>query len=612
MRGIRSAAPHAPGFSMASTVVIAHTCSGLGDLMKQRGLIALAVCALAAAALTPVAQAAVADDRAPALEGRQAQLPGAYCEWGTEPAQEIPRIEYSRGYLYGPDWLLDHPSPYECSLGPAWTPVMHYHPYSYVQASSALYGAQSGDLRMCTSLADPECAPGKWVELYAESALGVCATSTDFNCVERLEVIDPSGAVQQARYLRGFPAAPGVPEFNQGGVFMPAGGSTPLWEYDVPGGTARILSVGKTDAVFRVSGGRWTMASPSALFKFILRPVTIDSKPGIPKPTMALRTDPNTGAERLDRVGWNHPDAMGCAAIDQGECARDVDFPKDYRYRVVLRMRDASSMYLNGAVSEPLAYSEKVEGGHRFTIEAAPSPVLGMAGWIPKSQVPRSLVDGVFDKLGFNYNWEVDFDAASHRPLGRGGVDALAWLSALMPYFGDRASFVVDSWYVENTPTLGQYTSQCTSQSKGEFIGIVSSNATAYTGDPPTYDAATSTLKYEVAGPHYMPDGTTLSRGRYSINMNANFVKCLLGVDKVPSVARVELTYPDGEASAATLALKQDKNWLRLYYENFTFSSPTVSVKFPKSFTCFKGKGKRVQSKKFTGFECPKGWRPKR
>ena len=159
---------------------------------------------------------------------------------------------------------------------------------------------------------------------------------------------------------------------------------------------------------------------------------------------------------------------------------------------------------------------------------------------------------------------------------------------------------------------LGRYTSQCTDQGRGEFIGIVASNATAYTGDPPTYDAATSTLKYEVAGPHYMPDGTTLSRGRYSINMNANFVKCLLGVDQIPSVAKVELIYPDGEASTATLALKQDRNWLRLSYENFTFSNPTVSVKFPTSLTCYRGKGKKVQSKTFTAFACPKGWRPKR
>ncbi|MEK9737432.1 MAG: hypothetical protein VW239_08935, partial [Candidatus Nanopelagicales bacterium] len=160
--------------------------------------------------------------------------------------------------------------------------------------------------------------------------------------------------------------------------------------------------------------------------------------------------------------------------------------------------------------------------------------------------------------------------------------------------------------------SLGQFTSRCLDKSKGEFIGIVSSNATAYTGDPPLYDASKQALSYEVAGPHFMPDGAALSKGRYAINMNAEYVQCILGVDKVPSVARVELIYPDGEASAATLALTQDKNWLRLVYENFTFSSPTVSVKFPKSLTCVKGKGKKAKTKKVVAFSCPRGWKPKR
>ena len=75
---------------------------------------------------------------------------------------------------------------------------------------------------------------------------------------------------------------------------------------------------------------------------------------------------------------------------------------------------------------------------------------------------------------------------------------------------------------------------------------------------------------------------------------------------------RVELIYPDGEASAATLAIKQDRNWLRLVYENFTFSNPTVSVKFPKTLTCTKGKGKKAKIKQVTAFQCPKGWKPKR
>ena len=568
--------------------------------------------ALVAAVLTPVAQAApppVSATDAPVTPAAS----GADCEWGTEPAAVIPHVDYPRGYLDGGHWRRDYDSPYECALGPAWTPVMQGYPYSLVQATSEEYGVPWADQRLCTGIADPRCAPGEWKELYAESALGFCAEATDFHCVESLEVIDANGQAQRARFLRGFPQTPEIPEFEDGGNFFPAGGSVPLWEYDTPQGTARMLTVGKMDNVFRIRDGRWTLVSPTALFKFVLRPVTIESRPGIPKPNVDERIDPSTGKTVVSRLGWERPQAVGCAAIEQDECAMEAAFPEGYRYRVTLRLRDEASMYLNGALDMPVAFSDKIPGGHRFTVEAAPSPVLGMAGWIPKSQIPRSLVDQVFAELGFNYNWELDFQAASHKSLGRGGRDSLAWLKALLPYFGDRASFVVDAWYFENTPPSPvQNMQECLLRGKGEFVGIVSSNATAYTGDPPAYDAATSTLKYEVAGPHYLPDGTTLSKGRYSINMNAEYVKCLLGVDKVPSVARVELIYPDGEGSAATLALQQDKNWLRLHYENFTFSSPTVSVKFPTSLTCFKGKGKKVQSKKFVAFECPKGWRPKR
>ncbi|MFM8774657.1 MAG: hypothetical protein ACKOFP_12680, partial [Actinomycetota bacterium] len=324
-------------------------------------------------------------------------------------------------------------------------------------------------------------------------------------------------------------------------------------------------------------------------------------------------------------------DNRDCVAIETGECAAESTFPTGYRYRVTIRMRDIASMYLNGALDNPVAYTQALSGGHTFTIEAGASPLLGMAGWIPKAQVPRSLIDATFGAIGGHRNWDMESHGISGQPLGRGGIEPLAWLNALMPYFNSRASFIVDAWYVENTPTQGRYTAQCINGAKGDFIGIVASNATAYTGDPPTYDASSSTLSYEIAGPHFMPDGTTVAKGRYSINMNAEFVKCILGVDKVPSVARVELVYPDGEASAATLALKQDKNWLRLVYENFLFpdppafatagtrrsraasvENPTVKIQFPGAITCVKGVGKKAQMKTFIAFTCPKGWRPKK
>jgi len=581
--------------------------------MLRTAAAALATSALLGGLLVLPAQAApvpVAASQVPVAAEAPPLPSGKDCDWGTATSVIAPPAPTARGYLRGDDWRRDYEPPVECAIGPAWTPLLHHYPYSKVIARSG-YGGRGIANVLCDGVLDTRCDAGDWAQLQTQSVMDYCAVSSDFNCIETLEVLDGQGTAQQATYVRGFPETPEFAEFQAPGAFVPAGGSVPMWEYSSGGNLQRILTMGMTTSVFRSAAGRW-MQLPGDQFTFALVPVQVQPRPGVPKPRMVEQIDPSTGLPGVNRIGWGDPATVGCAAFDIGECAIDVPFPADHRFRVTLRMRDTAGMYVNGAVDEPVAYSEKVDGGHRFVLEAGPSPVLGLAGWVPKEQVPRNVIDAVFSSLGNRGSWDIDFDAASYRSLGRGGREPLAWLKALLPYFGDRASFVVDAWYVENTPSLGQYTSQCLNQGRGEFIGIVSSNATAYTGDPPTYDQSTGTLKYEVAGPHYMPDGVTLSTGRYSINMNADFVKCLLGVEKVPSMARVELIYPDGEASAATLAVKQDKNWLRLYYENFTFSSPTVSVKFPKSLTCFKGKGKKVQGKNFVAFDCPKGWRPKR
>ena len=75
-------------------------------------MLRVAAATLAAAALTAVVVVPTALAVPPPIASAQTQIPaataGADCEWGTEPAGVIPQINYSRGYLYGPDWGLDH------------------------------------------------------------------------------------------------------------------------------------------------------------------------------------------------------------------------------------------------------------------------------------------------------------------------------------------------------------------------------------------------------------------------------------------------------------------------------------------------------------------------
>lgn len=538
-------------------------------------------------------------------------MSGASCVWGSQLAGPIPSVDYTTSYTNGTNWRLANPSPYDCALGPDWLPFHRDHQVSHVYVLSDEHNHYLSEQHLCESLADPTCSPTSWGMAMAVLAFGQCTADADFNCVESLEVVGPDGARHTARFLRGFPDTPAVPEFRDGDTFAPAGGSGPLYEFDTADGPRTILVSGFAEKNFLPQGGRWT-TRPGALLQLSLRPVSIEARPGVVKPLPIEQVNPVTGKTQVTLDSARSPIEQDCFARDTGECAVESAFAPGYRYRISLRLRDETSMYLNGAVDEPIAYSEKLTGGHRFVLEGAPSPVLAVAGWIPKAMVPRDLMDATAATMLGGGNWDIDTGALSAQSFGRGGPESLPWFKAMLPFLGNRASFITEAWYVENTPTQGGFTQQCVDQGKGEFIGLVTSNATAYTGDPPVYDKATNTLSYEIAGPHFMPDGTTLSKGRYAINMNANFVKCTLGVDKVPSVARVELIYPDGEPSVATLAVKQDKNWLRLIYENFTFSSPKVSVKFPSAITCYRGQGKKIQAKSFVAFVCPKGWRPKK
>jgi len=397
-------------------------------------------------------------------------ITGAACEWSTEPAPVIPRVNYPEGYTEVDYYRYHARSGDDCVIGSSWLPMLHGHPLSGILVPTEEFNSFSATQQWCTGLADPACEAKDWGLAVANLALGYCDADSGYNCIEALEVIAPDGTEQQARYLRGFPALAEVPEFREGDAFVPTGGSVPLWEFDGPGGPVRLLSPGKTEKMFIPEGGRWP-TRPGALFKLWLQPVTIDPRSSLPKPEQESYVDARTGVQRVQWGGWDDPDAAGCVATDAGECTLEARFPEGYRYRLALRLRDEASLYLNGSIDNPVAYSTKLSGGHR--------------------------------------NWDMDTHANSGQPLGRGALEPLAWLKALLPYFGDRASFVADARYVGNTPTQGRDTSQCVDQGKGEFIGIVSSNSTAYTGDPPVYNQATNTLSYDIAGPHYMPDGTT-------------------------------------------------------------------------------------------------------
>ena len=522
----------------------------------------------------------------------------ANCVWGSKTSSSVSATSYNAIYASANDWRFANPPTGECNMGIAYMPTMRGIGSSSLIAYSDNSGSPQRKSVVCKSGDDPECDASKWAIIWNQSTFYKCTNSTDLNCVQEFSITDPNGNKVTPTFIKSFPDDAIRPAFNGAVIKYPAGGNPSLWSFNTPDGEVKVLINGWYDMAWESRGGKWEVR-PGNMFQLFIMPIK-----EIPLPS--------------DMRGIN------CYGVDKTTCLLlQPSLPIGYVYKVALNLSDNATMFLNGRLDKPVIFSEAIAGGHRFTIEAGSSPTLSVAQWIPKSSIPASVIEGVALKTtGTWYRDTLNWSNSEFNMSGgvEGSVDLF---NAMLPYFGDRASFVQNVWGVTNNPSSDRYDQRCRDQARGQILGVVSTNATAYRGDPPTYNRSTAALEYEVSAPHYMPDGKTESVGRYAINMNAKFLQCILGVSKVPATATIGLTYGSGEVNVSTMAVKQDKDWLRVQLDNFHFSSPKISIKFgnpgtpaPSTSTAKKEsiktiscvKGKTVKKVSGTNPKCPAGF----
>jgi hypothetical protein len=200
-----------------------------------------------------------------------------------------------------------------------------------------------------------------------------------------------------------------------------------------------------------------------------------------------------------------------------------------------------------------------------------------------------------------------------------------AWIDAA----GDKATYAPTIWTFRSIQ--GQQFEQCMKGSDS-LSGIVTTNATMYIGNPPTFNQADQTLDYKVMAPHYLPDGTEF-KGSYDLLIKSDVARCIYGFSNAPISASVSIISSDGTAQVATTVVGERNGWLSLAAKGFTFSAPTLRVKLSqaapapvveaapvqapakvqtpkkKTITCVKGKVTR----KVTAMKpvCPAGFKRK-
>ncbi len=505
----------------------------------------------------------------------------------------------------------------------------------------------NGKSTICTSASDPACQPSAVPNGQFRHLAGFykCASDAELNCVSSVTVTLANGSKVDATFESHFPDVPMIPASNSPLISYPKAGPPTLWSYQ-SGGSKRLLYLqGVIERSWSSRNGAWD--GPFGTLNFAILPV--EMKTGVKdaeKPTLrevtftapdgrsGSRIEFSTGEKRTSGA-----DCPGTVAVDTGACLIATEFADGERYRVSLHVAKDMSFFLNGRLDAPVVYTEDLATGKRLIIEGAPATLFAVSGSIPKSVLDAKAVAAIRSARD-DFPRSLGFAPADFPPMETGYPDLL---SDLLPYFGDRTTFNLKAWTLRSSGNLGRFSPACYEKSRGEILGVISTNATAFIGDPPTLDPKTNTLGYKVAAPHYGPDGKSENIGRYYMNMNSNFTQCILGVDRVPDEATVGVTYGQGRELVSTVSVKQDKDWLRLQADNFTYSAPEIKVSFKKpaasgsgtsasssasssstntnssatsptptkkkSIACVKGKKNQVISG--ANPKCPKGWKKK-
>jgi len=96
----------------------------------------------------------------------------------------------------------------------------------------------------------------------------------------------------------------------------------------------------------------------------------------------------------------------------------------------------------------------------------------------------------------------------------------------------------------------------------------------------PTWNPQTQEMDLQMSAPHLDPSGKPF-RGHYEAFIPGKYAQCLWRADpkRLQSRLTVEVTAEDGEEQAASTSIAYRDGGVRVVARNFTFSSPTITVK---------------------------------
>lgn len=272
----------------------------------------------------------------------------------------------------------------------------------------------------------------------------------------------------------------------------------------------------------------------------------------------------------------------------QGRCLLRDPLDTSITLKLTVRLSHEINGWIHGRLANPDITLEPIaSGGQKVTISAAPLRVPVFAAGDLYTKLPQSLQSAYAEVGGLSAGkWGTsNADHATGPIASRNataepfpyGSDSINELKLWLDYAGNKSGAAPTTWSLRTLDDREMQSASPCFKSGSGLKGIVATNATTYSDGPPEF--TDGTLSYQVASPHFLPDGVTAFKGTYNLIMRSDVARCLYKFSSAPVEAKIDVISDSGVNSVATTLVNEKNGWINLSAYNFEFSAPKIQVK---------------------------------
>jgi hypothetical protein len=259
-----------------------------------------------------------------------------------------------------------------------------------------------------------------------------------------------------------------------------------------------------------------------------------------------------------------------------GNCVTNYDFPKELNIRIKIKLASFLNS-INGWFDSRIRdlTIDIDEMSRTMTLEGKPL--------IVPTAATRQIKYEELESQGLNPVSKNVQEIQTRSNLGTGGSYQLNTPQTINEFIKIGKNLLPSAlgentiWQINSLPQFYYENTKCLN--KGIINGIVSTNATVYDSTAPKWNDDDSSLNFRVGAAHHLSNKDVF-RGYYSMIVNNVTARCYWGNNLANASASISVLGENGEQNVATTSVVTRNNWTYFNASGFTFSTPTIKVKY--------------------------------